>query len=64
VVDGGTAGTRSVVTKVLNHWKGDSDLAGIGDEIGMAKLSENERAAFKQLWKDVDQLLARAGGGK
>jgi hypothetical protein len=39
-------------------------LAGIGDEIGMAKLSENERAAFKQLWKDVDQLLARAGGGK
>ncbi len=64
VLDGGTAETRSVVTQVLKHWKSDADLAGIRDGIEMAKLPETERAACKQLWKDVDQVLARAGGGK
>ncbi len=63
-LDGGRAETRSVVTQVLKHWKSDGDLAGVRDDIELAKLPEGERAAFRQVWNNVNQLLVRAGGGK
>ncbi len=44
VLDGGTAETRTVVTRVLKHWRADSDLAGIRDDIELAKIPEAERA--------------------
>ena len=55
---------KAIVAPTLQHWKADTDLAGIRDEKELAKLPEEERADFQQLWKDVDQLLTRAAGSK
>ncbi len=57
-------GNKEMVAKTLAHWKADGDLASIRDEAELAKLPEEERLAFKQLWTDVDQLLAKASGAR
>ena len=57
-------GNKEAVSRTLAHWKEDADLAAIRDDAALAKLPEQERAAFKQLWTDVDGLLARVGGHK
>ena len=62
--DTGPAEMKPKIAPTLRHWKADADLAGIRDEQELAELSEKERADFKQLWKDVDQLLTRAAGAK
>jgi gas vesicle protein len=62
VLDTGATEMKSIIRQTLKHWKTDKNLAGIRDEKELAKLSEDERAAFKRLWNDVDQLLAKAGG--
>ena len=63
VLESGPAQSKAAVPKTLEHWKTDADLAGIRDEKALATLPENERAAFKRLWKEVDQLLTRAAAG-
>ena len=60
VIDGGQGAWKAEAAKHLAHWKEDFDLAGIRDEKALAGLPEKERAFFKTLWNDVDQLLARA----
>ena len=55
-------GNKELVAKTLQHWKEDADLASIRDEKELAKLTEEERAAVKQLWNDVDGLLTTVGG--
>jgi eukaryotic-like serine/threonine-protein kinase len=62
ILDSGAADMKAQVAPTLQHWKEDTDLAGIRDEKELAKLPEDERAAFKRLWNDVDQLLTRANG--
>ncbi len=62
ILDSGAADMKAKVASTLQHWKEDTDLAGIRDEKELAKLPEDERAAFKRLWNDVDQLLTRANG--
>lgn len=57
-------GNKETVAKTLAHWKADGDLASIRDEKELAKLSEEERAAFKQLWADVDALLAKVSAAR
>jgi tetratricopeptide (TPR) repeat protein len=64
VLDGGPAELKAVVPQTLKHWKSDADLAGIRDGKELAKLPEDERAAFQQLWNDVDTLLTKAAGSK
>jgi serine/threonine-protein kinase len=56
------AGPREVeqVRAVLRHWQQDADLASIRDPAALARLSEEERAAFTQLWADVAALLTKA----
>jgi serine/threonine-protein kinase len=49
-----------VIVGMLEHWKQDSDLAGIRVDSELAKLAETERAAFRKLWADVDVLLKKA----
>ncbi len=53
---------RAFIAKTLEHWREDTDLAGIRDDARLAKLSEAERAAFRKLWADVDALLKKASG--
>jgi hypothetical protein len=35
------------------------DLASVRDQEALAKLTEAERAAWQQLWADVEQLLKK-----
>ncbi len=64
VFDSDPAAMKAKISPTLKHWKADTDLAGIREEKELARLPEKERAAFHQLWNDVDQLLTRAAGGK
>ena len=62
VLDSGPPETKARIASTLQHWKADADLAGIRDEKELAGLSQQERAALKQLWSDVDQVLTKAPG--
>ena len=59
VLESGPPQARPVVAPTLKHWKEDTDLAGIRDDAALAKLPQEERAACKQLWGDVDGLLSK-----
>jgi hypothetical protein len=55
-------GNKELVAKTLNHWKNDTDLAGVRDEKELARLPEDERKVWQALWAEVDSLLHRAEG--
>jgi hypothetical protein len=48
---------KQFVQQRMVHWKGDSDLVSVRDALG--RLPENERDAWRALWRDVDELLTR-----
>ena len=52
------------VPGTLRHWLHDPDLKGIRDEAGVAGLPPEEGKACAELWREVRELLARAGGDK
>jgi serine/threonine-protein kinase len=56
----GPPAARPFIVQQLKHWQEDSDLAGIRDAAGLAKLPAEERAVFTQLWADVTALLKKA----
>ena len=64
LLDAGPAEMKAKIAPTLQHWKTDTDLAGIRNDKELEKLREEERVALTQLWNDVDQLLSRAAGSK
>jgi hypothetical protein len=62
--DSGDAQAGSAVARTLEHWRADSDLAGVRDVAALAKLPEAERPPWRSLWAEVDALLARARGSR
>ncbi len=60
----GMAKDRELVRKTLKHWQADTDLAGLRDPDGLARLPEAERAACRQLWDEVAALLQKVPGEK
>jgi serine/threonine-protein kinase len=50
---------RHQAERVLRHWQHDSNLAGVRDDVELAKLPRAERQAWRRLWDDVDALLDR-----
>jgi serine/threonine-protein kinase len=50
--------------QVLQHWKVDTDLAGIRDPGAVAKLPPEDREACQSLWVEVDALLRKAQTGQ
>src|SRR5262249_5525286 len=50
--------------QTLQHWQRDTDLAGVRDPALLHKLPEAEQAAWRNLWAQVDALLARSVPGK
>ncbi len=56
-------GSKEAVSRTLQHWKVDPDLASLRDRDHLARLPEEEREAFRRLWADVDALLAQARNG-
>jgi serine/threonine-protein kinase len=64
ILESGPPQGRPVVASTLEHLKEHSDLAGIRDAAALAKLPQEERAACKPLWGDVDGLLSNVGDRK
>jgi serine/threonine-protein kinase len=55
---------RVAVRRTLDHWRVDTDLAGVREPEALGRLPDAERQAWQQLWAEVDRLrkLAREGG--
>ena len=45
-------------------WQKDPDLAAVRDPAALSKLPEAEQVAWRNLWAQVDTLLARTRPGK
>jgi len=56
----GTPQVKTAVNQALQHWKVDTDLAGIRDDEALKTLAEEERKTCRTLWADVDKVLAGA----
>jgi hypothetical protein len=54
---------RTIAGK-MRLWQQDANLAGVRDEAALARLPEEERQAWEQLWTDVASLLHQAGVGR
>jgi serine/threonine-protein kinase len=52
------------VRQLLAWWRADPDLTGVRDNDALAKLPEDERAKWRQLWVEVDGMLERVGDKK
>ena len=52
---------RQVVQK-MQHWRKDTDFAGVRGPEALAKLPEAERPAWQKLWADVAETLDKAKG--
>jgi tetratricopeptide (TPR) repeat protein len=62
--DKGKADDRASAVKTLQHWKTDTDLAGVRDREPLAQLPEAEQEAWRKLWADVEELLKKAQEAK
>ncbi len=60
MLEKGTPAARQSISKTLQHWQTDPDLAGVRDAAALAKLSEDEQKACRALWAEVDALLKKA----
>jgi serine/threonine-protein kinase len=45
----------------LSKWRDDPDLAGIRDAAALERLPSAERQECRELWRELDALLARSG---
>jgi hypothetical protein len=52
--------TNKAILQRLVHWCTDPDLASVRDSQALDRLPGDERAAWQALWRDVDELAARA----
>jgi len=50
------------IAQRMQHWLQDSDFAGVRGDEALANLPEEERPAWRKLWSDVSELLAKAQG--
>ena len=58
-VEAGKPEAKGLVRQKLEHWKDDTDLAGIRDEAAVKGLPEDEQKDCRALWAEVDALLKR-----
>jgi hypothetical protein len=59
-LDSRPAADRTLITKILTHWRTDPDLAGLRDPDAVNNLPEAERQKCRKLLSDLDTLLNRA----
>jgi tetratricopeptide (TPR) repeat protein len=55
---------RILAQQRLEHWQRDDDLNGVRGSGALGKLPAGERAAWVQLWTDVETLLRKVRGRK
>jgi tetratricopeptide (TPR) repeat protein len=53
----GQPADRATARRALQHWKNDTELAGIRDAAALAALPPDEQRAWRALWTDVDAML-------
>jgi hypothetical protein len=53
-------GSTARITRVLQSWFVDPDLAGVREPQALFKLPQAERQPWRQLWGDVSDTLGRA----
>jgi hypothetical protein len=58
------AQTKAALEQQLRHWQSDTDLAGVRDSDALAKLPEDERKQWQQLWTEVETLRKKASAGR
>jgi hypothetical protein len=51
---------RPMLVLKMRYWRADSELAGIRDSEGLARLPEAEQQTWRQFWGEVQQLLDQA----
>ncbi len=51
---------RQSISQTLQHWKADTDLAGLREPAELAKLADDEQKACRALWVEVDALVKKA----
>jgi eukaryotic-like serine/threonine-protein kinase len=61
LLESGPPQARPTIVQTLDHWEQDTDLAGIRNADGLAKLPADEQKAWRALWAGVDSLLRHAG---
>src|SRR5262249_52213844 len=61
-LESGKPADRADVQEKVRHWQWDPSLIGLRDPADVAKLPADERQACRQLWAEVEALLARADG--
>ncbi len=59
-VAAGPQQARAAVVQILQHWKADTDLAGIREGTALAKLPQDEQKACRALWAEVEAVLKKA----
>jgi serine/threonine-protein kinase len=52
--------SREQVARVMEHWKADSDLAGVRDAEPLAEIPGDERKSWQAFWSEVETLLSKA----
>ena len=62
LLESGPPQAGPLIADALQHWKQDSDLAGVHGAIALAELTEDERRQWQTIWADVEALLKRAQG--
>src|SRR5262249_53775108 len=60
LVEWGPPQARAFVAQTLEHWRKDTDLAGVRDPEALVKLPEEERGEWRALWEQVEALRRRA----
>ena len=50
------------LVRALRYWLRNDGLAGMREPTALARLPEDERAAWQSLWREIDALLSRLHG--
>jgi tetratricopeptide (TPR) repeat protein len=50
------------IARLMQHWLQDEDFAGVRGDKALAKLPDEEQSAWRKLWADVAEMLAKAQG--
>ena len=63
VLANGPPEAQKAIPDTLEHWKSDTDLAGLREAAALGKLNAEEQKACRALWAEVDALLAKCKDG-
>ena len=61
-VKSGKLQDRRAIVRQLRCWQQDTNLAGVRDDVALARLPEGERTAWRDFWSDVETLRKEASG--